>query len=147
MSLLFKNQYDVLSADDADNEEVKDTLTNEHVEVVRPVKLVMQGGLWVAPLTQMSYVTGKHPHSCTIKMSHIIQWNYRGLKINLIELSPVRTFFPVAFGLQEIPTVLPLNSQQSPVTFTMALIKSKLTSLLLTLPAALKETDQIQLKN
>ena len=80
-------------------------------------------------------------------MSHIIQWNYRGLKINLIELSPVRTFFPVAFGLQEIPTVLPLNSQQSPVTFTMALIKSKLTPLLLTLPAALKETDQIQLKN
>ena len=35
-------------------------------------------------------------------MSHIIQWNCRGLKINLIELSLlVQAFFPVAFCLQE----------------------------------------------
>ena len=35
-------------------------------------------------------------------MSHIIQWNCRGLKINLIEISLlVQAFLPVAFCLQE----------------------------------------------
>ena len=38
----------------------------------------------------------------TTKMNNIIQWNCRGLKINLIEITlQVQVFLPVAFCLQE----------------------------------------------
>ena len=71
-------------------------------EVVRPVGLVVEDVYEL--LSWHGWATSREniPHSCTSKMSHIIQWNCRGLKTNLIELSLlVQTLLLVALCLQE----------------------------------------------